>query len=109
MKFKSEDFNITSELAPEAQAAAQANKALEAHLATLPKVYGNRMGNWYQEAPGQKSTLSTTALLWGITEIEKNCEHEPSPHWVERPGSDLKPIVSCVNCGVKLKVKWEKA
>lgn len=86
------------------EAASMANKVLEAHLATLPRVYGSEDYNWSTET---KEIVDTqTALLWGITEIEKKqCEHvnvghvyPTKTHWETQ----------CLDCGANLKAKWEK-
>lgn len=107
-KFKPENFLLEagSGIIP-GQITNRANYLLDTHLTTLPKVYGQGEGAlksamWCMNGPDTEMYKHThTALLWGITEIEKNCEHIPhNPNW---------ETVICLNCGVKLKAKWEKA
>lgn len=115
-KFKPEDFDLDLTENGHKEAAAQANLALQTHLATLPRVYGSIEKTISDSVPGstpqwrwcnkmsQSQQDTHQGILWGITEIEKNCEHVPSPHW-----EMLNQESICQHCGVKLKVKWEKA
>lgn len=123
MKFKPEDFMLDHENGK--AAALRANELLQAHLATLPRVYGaerlktGAVGSEYLwewcNKMDQGLTDTHTALLWGITEIEKKeCEHEPRVIVKRHIGggeytASTKFDANCVNCGVKLKAKWEKA
>jgi hypothetical protein len=117
MKFRPEDFHLESlqyhmnnrRVVTIDEAAEISNKLIQAHLATLPKVYGNKCENMetYQNQPEYAWTLhkgkheTHTALLWGITEIKKNCEHE----W-ESNDLDFK---KCCLCGVKMVAHWKPA
>lgn len=95
-----------------------ANNVLQAHLATLPKLWGHRH-SWNQgpewifgtTAPTEENDNPThTALLWGITEIEKKeCEHGPDMNEDGSIFADEEGFGRCDKCGVKLKAKWEKA
>lgn len=116
MIFKPEGF-IDGEYystSPEAatQLAKQANKILQAHLATLPRVYGKAESGYF--GPAQHQVNTHTALLWGITEIEKKeCEHQPDIGKLEEQNLCglliIIPVHKCTHCGVKLKAKWEPA
>lgn len=100
MKFKPEDFKwLHTHSFKLSDVSDQANSLLQAHIATLPKVYGQNIGGAVWTMPPHDSNTHT-ALLWDIEEIEKKeCKHLP---W------DFEHPV-CIHCGVKLKAKWEKA
>lgn len=117
-KFKPEDF-IEYETTPVTGSsrrtidwmADKANALLQAHLATLPRVYGMINESYANAFDSIKNSQfnTHTALLWGITEIEKKeCEH--APIFINKTDSKmLLQNMSCGKCGVKLKAKWEKA
>lgn len=112
-KFKPEDFKEIVNFGWQTSIASKANALLQAHLATLPKVYfndadgmnENNTVNFQMRRARPKDTHA--ALLWGITEIEKKeCEHEPVYMY-----SNTESVFynnECRFCGVKLKAKWEK-
>lgn len=90
--------------------AAELNDLLQAHLATLPKVYGNFGINGHDEIVHKDRNPAHTALLWGITEIEtKECEHEPELETLNQGTNWLFGSRRCKRCDIKLKAKWEKA
>ena len=86
----------------------QAQKALDAHLATLPKVYGFSSANGVNGAWTTSEINAThTAILFDIQEIEKKeCDHEPV--YVEN--KNRESWFECEYCGKSLKIeKWSEA
>lgn len=141
MKFTREHFDcfwnsaINGPIGAE-RAAEIANYVLETHLATLPRMYGRVDGIWGAD---NEPTDTHTALLWGITEIEKKSNKKMydmeglvlssaaiamlekmakqetiNNNCIHEPYPDANGIIralnsSCKHCGVKLKTKWEPA
>lgn len=105
-KFKPEDFLYPEEDKSQHWSvvlAKLANQKLQAYLATLPKVYGNFGVNNHNEIVHKDRNPAHTALLWGITEIEKECSHLIVEYCGGKEG-----LAQCHYCGVKLKAIWSK-
>lgn len=106
-KFKPENFPFRDEKLAQL-AAVQANLLLQAHLATLPMLYGRSDGEelyWSKENRGGRTH---TALLWGVTELEKKeCKHIARIYTTVGGSFDMNNV-DCMNCGVKLKHEWKK-
>lgn len=108
-KFKPEDFKwLHTHSFKLSDISDQANELLQAHLATLPRVYGKVNQKDWIEGRFQQDTH--TALLWDVTEIEnKECEHEPIRNEKGEIliGPDNKAV--CGECEEYLIIAWKKA
>lgn len=96
-------------------AAAKANEALEAHLITLPTVFGKMYprndgsgmehGTIWNVTPLQDHTVH--AVLFNLEPVEqKVCNHKPGVRHVE---GDVWLDPHCLKCGAKLKANWTVA
>ncbi len=114
LRFKAEDFDLGPEHKWMSKACAEtANALLDAHLATLPVVYGqNQKGAIWTTPPHDSNTHQ--ALLWDVKPIEKKeCVHEASPQ-LEIGGpfhlNETQLIIRCAKCKIAIKAsKWEPA
>jgi hypothetical protein len=85
-------------------AAEMANNILDAHLKTLPKVYGSdkRPLDGWNEKSWESSTHE--AIIWSIEPIKRECVHHDAETFYDC-GPDF-PITKCKHCGKKLKPVW---
>lgn len=123
--FKAEDFQFwvrtTQQLHGSRLEVSRMQMSLLAELANAklakllgPRVYGEKSSEgykWFSQVNVEDDTH--TAYLFQVTEIKKECVHEPE--WEIRSELNvLKLEVSltpkrCRYCGVKLTAKWEVA
>ena len=90
------DLSIT----PEMQAARLANACLEAHLKTLPRVYGNEVSRLWT---GTNSHLEIyQAYLFNVEPLEKP---KPCDHTIGIFFDHSRSEISCMDCRKKLKPK----
>lgn len=121
-KFTENDFNFVYDNDIRCGIVNKANAELDAHLKTLPVVYGFGYGNPLDSKWSTETLIGTSpsyigdcpkrtthrAILWDVQEIEKECKHAVThAMWAS---DDRVYIANCDKCGAKMKPStWEPA